>query len=348
MTRLSLKRWLIPFFIILLLLTLLACSALTVGFPTATSSTASPSDEVTLQQNLTFGSGSFNLSAPQTGLSNLSSYAATLTISFDGTKNGQPDQWSKKYTMLVSQNPAARQLTIDTTGGANPTSVFMAEMDGASYEVKGQNGCTASAIESGNALSDRLEPASFLHYVIGADDAGSESINGVAANHYKFDERALGQQNLTQSSGEVWAASDGGYVVKYSLTQKGKSDYFGSGIEGTLTWDYELTDVGKPVTIQLPADCPMGMVNVPQLPDASNVVNTPGVLTYNTSTSIADAAAFYQKQIPTLGWKLQGQADITDTEALLDYRQNDQEMSIFIVTNAGVTVVNILLERVHK
>jgi len=65
-------------------------------------------------------------------------------------------------------------------------------------------------------------------------------------------------------------SSNGGYVVKYLLTTKGNEDYFGDGNEGTLTWDYELTNVGKSLQIQLP--------------DASNVVNTPGLLIYDTST----------------------------------------------------------------
>ena len=89
-----------------------------------------------------------------------------------------------------------RQLNIDANAGAsNPASVFMAEMDSADYQVNGTGSCSALAIEQGNSLGDRLEPVSFLHYVVGANEAGSETVNGVAANHYKFDESALGEQS---------------------------------------------------------------------------------------------------------------------------------------------------------
>ena len=69
---------------------------------------------------------------------------------------------------------------------------------------------------------------------------------------------------------------NGGYLVKYLLTAQGKEDYFGKGIEGTLTLDYELTDVGKPAQLQvLPADCPAGMVNVPTLPTCRTLTKRP-------------------------------------------------------------------------
>ncbi len=346
------RHWMISGFIFLTIAATLACGTLTGILPSSSTNTNNTApDEVTVKRDVTFGSGSFNLSDPKTGLADLSSYTATLTISFDGTKNGQAAKWSKKYTMLTSKEPAVRQLTIDTNNGASsPVSIFMAEMDRADYQVNAKDSCTASAVEQGNSIGDRMEPVSFLHYIVGANEAGSETVNGIVANHYKFDESALGEQNLNQSSGEVWVATSGGYIVKYLLTTKAKADYFGDGVEGTLTSDYELTDVGKPVEIQLPATCPGGMIDAPQLPDASNVDSEPGTLTYTTSTSMADAATFYQKQLPTLGWTLQGQADVSvaDGKALMDFVQGTQDMSIFITSNAGVTTVNIMLTRVQK
>jgi hypothetical protein len=203
-------------------------------------------------------------------------------------------------------------------------------------------------IEQGNSLADWLEPAGFLTSVIGADKAGGETVNSVPVNHYSFDERALGQLGIAKSTGEMWVASDGGYIVKYTLTTKGDANAFGKGIEGTLTWDYELTDANQPVAIQLPKDCPAGMVNAPRLPGASNVLNMPSVLTYDTSSSLTDAAAFYQKQIPVLGWQPLGEPNITETTALLDFTQGDQQMTVIITTGAGGTKVHILLGSSQK
>src|SRR5215203_1684030 len=100
-----------------------------------------------------------------------------------------------------------------------------------------------------------MEPASFLTGVIGADAASSENINGVEANHYTFDERAIGLAGLAHSTGELWVAVEGDYLVKYHLATTGAADYFGPDIEGTVIWAYELTDVNQPLTVTLPAGC---------------------------------------------------------------------------------------------
>jgi hypothetical protein len=138
-------------------------------------------------------------------------------------------------------------------------------------------------------------------------------------------------------------ASDGGYIVKYLLRTKGNEDYFGEGIEGTLTWDYELTDINQPIAITLPNDCPAGLVNAPLLPDASNILNMPGVLTYDTSTSLQEITAFYQQEIPDMGWELVGEPTLTDTTALLDFIQGDQAMAILITTGDAGTTVHVVL-----
>ncbi|MBE0680298.1 MAG: hypothetical protein IH589_00150 [Anaerolineales bacterium] len=348
----SFKQWKMILFMIMPLLISLACLTPTSIPATAASdsSTAAPeSGAVSAEVNVNFGPGPFDFPDTRAGLVELSSYKATLIMSFDGTRDGQTQQWSKTYVMLSTKEPATLQLTIEKTGDLTDLDpVFMAEADGADYERRGENACTANVIEEGNSLGDRLEPAGFLTFVLGAEEAGAETVNDVAANHYTFDERASGQLDIAQSTGEMWVASDGGYIVKYLLTTKGNADYFGEGIEGTLTLDYELTDVNQPVAFALPDDCPAGLVDVPLLPDAADVVNMPGLLTYNTVTPLSDVAAFYQEEIPGLGWALLGEEPtITESTAFLDYQQGDQNLTVIITTDAGVTTVTILLEDIQ-
>lgn len=349
------RQWMLAFALMISLLTLSACSAapgtnsLPTTLPTGSApETATPEsipEELTIEQEITFGPGPFIYTDTKAGLSQLPSYQVVLTITFDGTRDGQPQKWSKTYTMLATKDPQARQLTIEQTGdSSNLNPVFLAEMNGMAYERRGENVCTATPIREENSLGERLEPASFLTYVVGAEEAGSETVNDVTANHYTFDQRALGEQDLTESTGELWVASEGNYIVKYLLTRTGKADYFGEGIEGTLTLDYELIDPTQPATIQLPADCPPGLVDAPLLPDASNVENLPGALSYNTSTGLAEAAAFYQAEIPKLGWTLEGAADITESAALLSYKKDRQNMTVVLTTTDSVTTVHILLE----
>ena len=304
---------------------------------------------ISVEGEVVFGPGDLIFPDTKAGLADLSSYKATLTLSFDGTRDGETQQWTKTYVMLTTREPAVRQLTIDKNGDLSDIeAVFMAELDGAAYERLGENSCIATVIDQENTLGESLEPAGFLTGVHGAEAAGADTVSGAAADHYTFDERAFGQLDIAQSTGEIWVASEGGYIVKYVLTTIGNADYFGEGVEGILTWDYELTDVNQLVTIELPADCPAGMVDAPLLPDASDVLSMPGILTYGTSSSPADAAAFYQEQVPGLGWELLGEPSISDTAALLDFTKGDQMITIFITAGDSATTIRIIIVRTQE
>ena len=328
----------------------LLISLLTISLACNTLTSASPADvtpqNMIITRDIAYGSGPFNLPDPKVGLSDLSSYQATLTLSFDGTHDGRAEKWSRTYTTSVQKDPLVRLLTIETSGDfANADPVFMAEAEGADYQRVGENVCSASPIEAGKWPGEQSEPVSFLNYVIGADDAGSETVNDIASEHYTFDQRALGQQDLTKSKGEMWVASDGGYVIKYVLSTKADATYFGEGIDGTLTMDYELTGANKPVKIELPDGCPLGMVDAPQLPDATGVLSYPGVLSYKTSSSLDDALTFHQKELENLGWMAKGDPTITEEGALLSFSKGDRMLVVSLVTDGGVTSVNINLQR---
>jgi hypothetical protein len=305
--------------------------------------------EYIVEQNIVFGPGTLIYTDTQAGLAELSSYQAELTVTFAGTRDGQAEQWSKTYVMLATNDPPARQWTIEATGlPSNPSALFLAELAGTDYERRGEEACTATVIAEGRSLAARLEPASLLTAVVGAEEVGAETINEVTAVHYTFDQRALGQDGLTQSIGELWVAAGGSPVIKYTLASQGSSDYFGEGVEGTLTLDYELTGINQPVSMKLPEDCPPGLVGAPMLADAANVVNVPGTLAYDTATSLAEASAFYQQQLPGLGWEPDGQPDVAATATVLNYKQGDQQLTVILATNGDLTTVNVVLGRLPE
>jgi len=295
------------------------------------------------------GPGPFILPDASVGLDALTSYNATLTIAFDGQQAGQPLQWSQTYTLRVAPD-AARQVTVDRSGDP-AAALFLAEVAGVAYERRGEQACTATALEADASLIDRFLPAAFLTPVIGADEAGSETVNGLAALHYTFDERALGQANLTQSTGEVWVAADGGYVVKYLTSNVGAAEFFGEGLAGTLTFDYALTSPADPeaaaavLSGSLPADCPPGFVPAQPLPDAANLVNLPGLLSFDTATSLEEAAAFYQAQLSAAGWTPLNDPIIAPTSQLLDFAQGDLQLTVILTSAPEGAAVRIVMVR---
>ena len=302
------------------------------------------SDPVTFDANPVFGSGPFTMRSTRTGLADLVSYQARLTLNFDGTKGGQPSQWSRVFVMQSTKDPPIRQLTSVTTGdAADPVPQYRAETGGVSYEKIGKGACTADVTGTGDSLAKRFEPAGFLSGVAGADPAGNDTINGTPAAAYTFDEHALGQSGLTASTGRMSVATAGGYILKYQLVTKAGAKYFGEGIDGTLTWDYELTGIKQPITLQLPDDCPPGLVSAPQLADESNLENLPGVLTYDTTASLLDILSFYQQELPKLAWAPGDLPTLTDTTEVIEFIQGASVMTVTATIDNGITTVQITL-----
>ncbi len=338
MIRLSSGHWALALSIACFILALSAFPLMAQNTPTTEPEFTADATPVPIE--VIFGPGAFSLFQPAQGLADLASYRATLTLSFQGETDGQPDQWSRTYTMLVGDDHAARQVTIETAG--EPAGqVFMLELDDTSFERRGEDACSASVIQPGNRLAEVWEPARFLFSVVGADEAGTETVNGVMANHYTFDEQAIGARDVAESTGEMWVASDGDYLVRYMLETTGGASYVGPSTEGQLTWDYQLTDVNQPLTVGVPADCPLGLLNIPLLPDAADLLRQPGMTTYTTFTSPADAAAFYEEQLAGLGGEPSLPPIVSDTGALLEFTQGDWLTSVIATASEGITHVFI-------
>src|SRR5688572_3294297 len=107
------KRWMIFLMILMPLLISLACiTVLNNDSPSG----SQESNEVIVEADLAYGPGTFSFPDAKTGLADLSSYKATLVLAFEGTRDGQPSQWSKTYILHSTNEPAARQLIIEKTG----------------------------------------------------------------------------------------------------------------------------------------------------------------------------------------------------------------------------------------
>lgn len=356
--------------LLLLLMTAIGCQPANSVTPTTVSvqEPQSPSIEVEID----FGPGDLDLPDMRVGLAGLSSYRSVLTISFDGTENGQALKWSSSYTFAATTAPAVRQLIVESTGVNSEPTMWMAELQGVAYERRGESTCVAGLIDPAISNVEELEPAAQLPSLFGAEEVGSETLNGVQAAHYTFDERALTEAGLNKSTGELWLASAGGYVLRFHLTTTGDASYFGEGIAGALTYDYQLNETNQSLAIELPADCPPGLVNAPMLPDAANIQSLPGLLEYDSATSVPDAVAFYQQQLATLGWQAlsdipegmspeeyqqaldamkalglsqPGQPTPDPNEAYLVFVQDNQRLSVIITIANGVTHVQITLRR---
>ena len=291
-----------------------------------------------------YGPGTFDFPTAAAGLSDLSGYRATLSQSFTGTEAGQPRSWSNTYVMTTTREPAARDLTFTPSGDtADAGALHRAEVGGVAYERLGEEACTAGTIDDTDALA-AWEPATFLMGLTAAVPVGSETVNGVPALRYTFDERAFGSLPPADSTGEVWVAVDGGYIVRYLMSTVGSAEYFGEGSEGTLTWDYQLTDANRAPAVEIPPTCTAGLLDAPLLPDAAEVVRVADLVSYVTAAAAADVAAFYQQELPAMGWQpATAEANVTDEATVQDFTRGGERVALVVMTAEGRTTVRLVL-----
>ena len=298
------------------------------------------------------GPGSFDLSDARVGLNSLPAYHTSLTTSFKGSRQGQIYLYNTTLTHDLSRQPAA-ELTVLESNEQPDQLVYLlyGQFSGARYVKSGKDqpclgeGLTAASEGDTGALPD---PAASLPAVYGAEKTGNETINGVAAVHYRFDERALVRYRGVRASGDLWVAEQGGWVVRYTLTVQGPENTLGPKLAGEQSWQYEAIELKD--DILLPPGCQSVLVDFPVAPIATGQVSYPGYLAYTSSMPVAGVAAFYQEQLTGQGWQ-QAIQDAGDPQAPLLFKKVDTAVEKFAAITlkpaTGGTSVEVMVVEIN-
>ena len=285
---------------------------------------------------------------PAIGLGGLSSYRATLHLSFDGTRDGTPLAWSQDLLLESDQAASARLLTIDRQGpdaGQAVHGMLIGQFGVMSlYQPAADEACQA---DSGNTALAIPEPARLLRSIQKplAFDSSPQEKNGISTLHAIFGPPEVGAGSQAKGTGEIWIAQNGGYILRYSLEMNGSADDWGKGIEGVMRWDYNLEQVGQPLGLLPPMSCPLGMVDAPLPEDAAKVESKPGILTFTSSLDLAAAAQFYRDRLSARGWNEVMPAFLSSRAARLVFTQPDRQLIVHIRAGSPGTV-QINLERI--
>jgi len=70
------------------------------------------------------------------------------------------------------------------------------------------------------------------------------------------------------------------------------------------------------------------------------VVET-GAAFHTTGKRLADIAAFYKKQIPTVGWALVTAPTFTNRSMVVDFTRGTATLTVIATTDQGVTTVQV-------
>jgi hypothetical protein len=284
------------------------------------------------------------LSKSSVGLDGLQSYHAVYDLTFKGTVDGKPyDRKSHIEYSFVTQSNDKEILWQEQQTGSEDIFVHSLRLGSAMY-TPSQDGQDCLGEYNDQPAEIVPQPVSLLPPVTRSTKVGTETVNGVAAMHYHFDQNGLvsGEQG---TSGEVWIAQQGGYVVKYILGIPGPTNPTGSGTEIAETLSYELTKINAIDKIELPAGCVPVLVDFPAMADAQDIYRSSGYMDYTSPSEAAQVIDFYHQALPALGWMLFGPPSTlaqTVTQ-ILQYTQGAQALTIFLDKSAGSLEVTILL-----
>jgi hypothetical protein len=294
------------------------------------------------------------------GLGELNSYKASFAMTFEGKENGQPKTGTLSFTEEFVKDPPAKRTVITglgamsggDTGTPEPgqtSGIESIEVGGKQYSKMGDI-CTQVTADSGPQANTMMDPGSIIGGVRGAQRVGNETINGVPTVHYKIDATGLETLGYFNGNGDVWVADSGNYVVKYTFQATGSDKFFGSSnSEGTIKWDYEVSDVNQPIIIQAPENCGGAAEDIPMMSDAQDQAAFGGMSTYSTPSKFADVVAFYEKELKAKGWtETEGSGMSTEGMSTKSYTKDGRTIQVVITADTSSDKTSVMITEEKK
>jgi hypothetical protein len=328
--------------------------------PKATEEIAEPTEapepteavEPTVAPEPTAGEEDLSLNSRDVGLDKLKSYRVSWKSNWETTKDGKTGQttwdWSEEYTA----EPAALHFAwsgVDTSG-QQQSGLEMWQIGDTTYMVStdqdGNKSCSSfSSSDPEAGLKKGIFSPGMLGSVSGAKYTGTETVNGIPAKHYKYDEKGANLAGFGKMSGETWVAIDGGYVVKDIVNWEGGAGLFGAptaaGESGKGSWAWELKDPNGSFTITPPEGCESASKGLPIMPDATDKTTMGDLTLYKTASKLAEVMAFYQKEMAAAGWKQSGEPTSMEGFATVEFAKDSQKASVTITTEGEGSQVMI-------
>ena len=374
------RYWLLLTLTILLALTLTACGGKGNDTPSAKETTAPaaqatvrssaaqkqptaeptmeteavPTDEPTEAPAATPEDDSLSLASRDTGLDALTSYRLTWHAEWKSTDQGKEEQGAWDWTEEYTSDPKAHHLSMSTPDSSDPakTGAFeMWQIGDTSYMKSGEDEeCMSFSTEG--AEKD-IQKGTFNPSMLGSiEDAkyvGRETVNGIPTKHYKYNSKTGMLTALGEVSGETWVATDGGYVVKDTVTWTGRRRPVRPGAPTTATgdgsWTWELSDVNEPFEIKPPEGCEGSKIELPIMPDATEKSRFGDMTTYKTAGKPADVATFYKDELAAAGWKPEGEPTEMGDVVMLNFAKDDLKLSVMITASDGATQVILTVSK---
>ena len=249
-----------------------------------------------------------------------------------------------------------------------PQNMQMISVDDTTY-LKVNDQWLSMPRDQSNEESMSMNIDDFITSMDELEKVGTETINGIKTIHYRYKNAVefegiladiLAQQAgeeagqyepvSVKTSGDIWIAKKGKYAVKAETNMDGefKNKESGKVVHIKARNAMEISNINGDITIEPPADAPKpGQVSVPgfepgtfPIPEQTTVEGSFGGMTNLTSQLSPDEInAFYDKELPKLGWTKQGGGLMPtwtkgdDSFVLMVTPNDDGSANIVIMTN---------------
>jgi hypothetical protein len=288
----------------------------------------------------------FSLGSRDAGLDQLKSYRATWKAQWTSTDQGKTESGTWDWTEEFTSEPKARHFLWRAADSQDSSKVNLFETwqigDVTFIKSSDDAECVSFSSEDAAKNMEGMFNPTTLGSVNDAKYAGRDTVNGIATKRYTYASKLGLTGNAAEVNGEMWVATDGGYVVKDSVKWKGGGGLFGLGgdANGEGTWTWELSDVNQVAEIKPPAECKLPeTLDLPMMPDASEKSQFGQMVSYKTASKVADVVAFYKEKLEAAGWTLEGEPTEMGEGFILNYTKDSKTLSVMISASDGATQV---------
>jgi hypothetical protein len=298
--------------------------------------------------------GDLTLDSRDVGLDKLKSYRVTWKADWETTKDGKTEQALWDWRQEVTADPPALRSAWKGTGasGKEPGSLEIWENGSTASFVtidpEGKKSCSSLWSPMQRTIPGKVFSPSLLGSLSDAKYAGTEVVNGIRSNHYKYDEKTANRTDLGKVSGEIWVAADGGYVVKDTVSWEGGAVPFGAdtptGESGKGGWTWELTDPNGAFTIPPAAGCDSATDGLPMMSGGYQKTVMGDVMVYLTQSK-ASVVEFYQKEMAAGGWKQSGEPTSKDGVTTAEFTKDGQKASVTVTSKGQISDVKIAVTK---
>jgi hypothetical protein len=290
------------------------------------------------------GGGSGGLvSDASAGLSGLAHYRAALTRTIKAETAGGPVERSDRLSLAVWRAEKAVFETVNSTDETGAGLLLAAgTVDRAGYLLLGEETGCQVFWDDENIQVDEDALTGYLYPLKSGSASGDETVGGIAVHTFDVNSDSLGVKGV-EASGKVWIAADGGYLVKYHLELTGSDALFGSGASGTLSLDYELSEVNTQASVAYPGDCRPVLLDIPAADDAQSLLRMPNRLSYVSASPLEKIQSFYEEFFSGQGWIKKDENTLAEGERDLFFSKEPEgrEAMVFLRAEGNTTAVDV-------